>query len=449
MGLAAAWLTSLAGLSLALGAFLAGLVISESEYGAQALGEILPFKELFLSFFFVSVGMLLDLSFVTASFGTVLAATLLVLVLKAGLVALAIRLLGFSLRIAVLAGLALSQVGEFSFILSRTGLQVGLLGGAQEQLFLAVSVLTMAFTPFIIAASPALADALVRLPLPPFLLHGSLGREDAKEVSGDLREALSDHLVIVGYGVNGRNLARAARVAGIPYAIVDTNPDQVKREREAGQPVIFGDATHPAVLEKVGVERARVLVSAIADPGASRRIAEVAKRLNPAIHVLVRSRYVEEVEPLYEAGADDVIPEEFETSIELLVRVLRRYLIPQLEIQEFVGEIRAGSYEVFRDPSPASAPRIAGLDVHIPDSEVATVRVGEESFLVGRTLQQVGLRAEYGVTLLAVQREGETVPNPDAGFPFMPGDILIVFGSQSALADAGALARGTDPWQKP
>jgi CPA2 family monovalent cation:H+ antiporter-2 len=192
-----------------------------------------------------------------------------------------------------------------------------------------------------------------------------------------------------------------------------------------------------------------VLVSAIADPGASRRIAEVAKRLNPAIHVLVRSRYVEEVEPLYKAGADDVIPEEFETSIELLVRVLRRYLIPQLEIQEFVGEIRAGSYEVFRDPSPASAPKIAGLEVQIPDSEVATVRVGQESFLVGRTLQEVGLRAEYGVTLLAVQRRGDTVPNPGAGFSFKPGDILIIFGSQSALADAGALARGTDPWQEP
>jgi len=281
------------------------------------------------------------------------------------------------------------------------------------------------------------------------MTQGDQGAQCRKEAVGEdgVPEALSDHVVIVGYGVNGRNLARAAQVAGIPYAVVDTNPDRVRKERAEGQPIFFGDATHPAVLEQAGVERARVLVSAISDPGGSRRIAQAAKRLNPALHVLVRSRFVEEVGPLYRAGADDVIPEEFETSVEILVRVLRRYLIPQLEIQEFVGEIRAGSYEMFRDLSPGSGTDIQGMDLRFPDSEVATVRVGEESYLVGRTLEEVGLRAEYGVTLLAVQRDGETVPNPGAGFRFRAKDTLIVFGTQRDVADAGALARGTDPWE--
>jgi CPA2 family monovalent cation:H+ antiporter-2 len=445
MGLAAAWLTSLAGLSLALGAFLAGLVISESEYGAQALGEILPFKDLFLSFFFVSVGMLLDVSFIIREAGSVLLSTAGVLFLKAVLATLTVRLLGFSLRTAILAGLTLSQVGEFAFILSRTGIEAGLLPGDQEQLFLADSVLTMALAPFVIAAAPFLADWVQKAPLPAFVTGVPAGQLDGAP-EGE-RPDLSDHVIIVGYGINGRNLARAARVAGIPYVIVETNPERVRREQKGGEPILYGDAAHPAVLEHAGVERARVLVSAISDPGGTRRITETAKRMNPALYLLARTRYVQEMEPLYRAGADDVIPEEFETSVEILVRVLKRYLIPQLEIQEFVAEIRAGGYEMFREMRTPEGPSVGELGFRLPDSEVATVRVGPESFLVGRTLEEVGLRAEYGVTLLAVQREGETHPNPGASFGFEPGDLLVVFGSPQAVADAAALARGADPWE--
>jgi CPA2 family monovalent cation:H+ antiporter-2 len=443
MGLTAAWLTSMAGLSLALGAFLAGLIISESDYGAQALGEILPFKELFLSFFFVSVGMLLDLSFVARELLTVGGATLLVLFIKAALAATAVRILGFSLRTALLSGLALSQLGEFSFILSRSGIEAGLLSGDQEQLFLAVSVLTMAVTPFMIAASPGLVDGILRLPLPKALVGTALtpGGDE-----GEVDMESSDHLVIVGYGINGRNLARAASVAGIPFVVVETNPDTVRRERKIGIPIQYGDASHPSVLEHAGVERARVLVTAISDPGSTRRITENAKRMNPALHVLARTRSIQEVDPLFRAGADEVIPEEFETSVEILVRVLKRYLIPQLEIQEFVGELRAGGYEMFRDSAEGSVSPPGDLGFHLPDSEVATVRVGPESFLVDRSLSTIGLRAEYGVTLLAVQRDSETEPNPPATFVFRPGDLLIVFGTPQAVADAGALARGTDPW---
>jgi CPA2 family monovalent cation:H+ antiporter-2 len=447
MGLASAWLTSLAGLSLALGAFLAGLIISESEYSTQALGEVLPFKQVFLSFFFVSVGMLLDLDFVVSSFVQVSLATLLVISLKSGVAALAIRLLGFSLRTAILGGLSLGQVGEFSFILSRTGIQYGLLPGEHEQLFLAVSVLTMAATPFLIAGAPLLANRILSLPIPAWLARKAGPGDVEAELAVD--QPLSDHVIIVGYGVNGRNLSRAAQVAGIPYLVLETNPDIVRRERRDGEPLAYGDATHPAILEHAGVERARILVLAISDPGASRTITQAAKRINPGIFVLARTRYVEEVEPLYRVGADDVIPEEFETSVEILVRVLRRYLVPQVEIEEFVGDVRSRGYEMFRGIAPDSGVDPQELDMHIPDSEVATVQVGGESYLVGRTLQEVGLRAEYGVTLLLVRRAGEALPNPGAGLRFAVGDQLIVFGSPRAVADAAALARGTDTWQAP
>ena len=388
---------------------------------------------------------LLDLSYVAREVLAVTSAAVLILGLKAGMAGLAVRLLGFPLRTAIIAGLALSQVGEFSFILSRTGIQYGLLPGDQEQLFLSVSVLTMAVTPFLIAAGPSLAEAVLRLPLPSFLVGTGLKRQDGG--GGDVPGALSDHLVIVGYGVNGRNLAGAARVAGIPYVIIETNPDTVRRERNGGEPIMYGDAAHPAVLEHAGVELARVLVTAISDPGSTRRITEVAKRMNPALFLLARTRYVEEMEPLYRAGADDVIPEEFETSVEILVRVLRRYLIPQIEIEGFVGGIRAGGYEMFRGFARAGGTSPEDLGFHLPDSEVGTVRVGESSYLVGRTLAEVALRAEYGITLLAVRRDGEDMPNPGGSFRFATGDLLIVFGGPREVVDAAALARGGDTWE--
>lgn len=446
LGLAAAWLTSAAGLSLALGAFLAGLVISESEYGAQALAEILPFKDLFLSFFFVSVGMLLDVAFVAREGVEVFLSAVGLMVLKAAVAASAVGLLGYSLRTAVLAGVALSNVGEFAFILSRVGIQAGLLNGDQEQFFLANSVLTMALAPFAFAFAPHVADVLQPLRLPLRLWRGEPSGEEPEE-EGARPAPLEDHLIIVGFGVNGSNLARAARVAGIPYLVVETNPERVRRERERGEPILFGDATHPAVLERAGVEKARVLVSAISDPGGTRRVVQAAKRMNPALYVVARTRYVQEVEPLFRAGADEVIPEEFETSVEILVRVLRRYLIPQLEIEEFVAEIRARGYEMFRGMAPRQGVSLEGSGVAFPDSEVATVQVGPLSYLVGRSLGEVGLRAEYGVTLLAVQRKGETLTNPGADFVFREGDRLVVFGSPQAVADAAALARGADTWE--
>jgi CPA2 family monovalent cation:H+ antiporter-2 len=238
-------------------------------------------------------------------------------------------------------------------------------------------------------------------------------------------------------------------VAGIPYLVLETNPDIVKRERRKGEVITYGDATHPSLLEHAGVEEARILVLAIADPGATRIIIQTAKRINPGLHILARTRYAEEVEPLYGVGADDVIPEEFETSVEILVRVLRRYLIPQVEIEEFVGDVRSGGYEMFREMAMDPGVNPQELGRHLPDSEVAVAQVGGESYLVGRTLQEVALRAEYGVTLLAVRRAGEALPNPGAGFRLEAGDQLIVFGSPRQVADAAALARGADTWEGP
>jgi CPA2 family monovalent cation:H+ antiporter-2 len=341
--LAIVWLTASAGLSLALGAFLAGLIISESEYSHQALGNIIPFRDVFTSFFFVSIGMLLNLTFLFQQPGLVVLIAVGVMIFKAFIAGFTTLLLGFPLRTAVFVGFALSQVGEFSFILSKTGIDYGLLSGKSYQLFLTVSVLTMAATPFVMSLSPRLANFLLRLPLPMRLKTGWLVKAGMDEAKG---EHLSGHLIIVGFGVNGRNVARAARAAGIPYVIIEMNPETVRKEKSRNEPIYYGDAIHEAVMKQAKIETARVLVVAISDAAATRQITYLARRLNRSIHIIARTRFVSEMAPLHELGADEVIPEEFETSIEIFTRALKKYLVSQKDIETLIAEMRAGDYKL-------------------------------------------------------------------------------------------------------
>ncbi|NOR09912.1 MAG: potassium transporter KefB, partial [Desulfovibrionaceae bacterium] len=391
--LAVAWITSSMGLSLALGAFLAGLIISESEYSHQALGNIIPFRDVFTSFFFVSIGMLLDVGFLFQRPGFIVLIALCVLVLKAIIAGSVTILLGFPLRTGILVGLALSQVGEFSFILSRTGIEYDLLAGNIYQVFLAVSVLSMAATPFIITLAPRLADIILRLPVPKKLISGFYPVAEMKV------EGKKDHLVIIGFGVNGRNVARAAKVASIPYVIIEMNPETVRSEQAQGEPIYYGDATHEAVLQHANIKDARIVVAAINDPTATRRITEIVRRLNFKVHLIVRTRYLQEMKPLYELGADEVIPEEFETSVEIFTRVLAKYLIPRDEIERFVAEVRSHGYEMFRSLSKASA-SISDLKLQLHDVDISTFRIAQGSPLIGKTLAQMELRRRYGVSVV-------------------------------------------------
>jgi len=435
---AVAWLTSSIGLSLALGAFLAGLIISESEYSHQALSNILPFRDVFLSFFFISIGMLLDIDFLFKHLFLITLLALGVLTLKTVTAAFASSLLGFPLRTTILVGLILSQVGEFSFILSRTGVEYELLDGNAYQTFLSVSVLTMAATPFIIALSPRIADFASRLPLPERLKTGLYPMSGLSTTGG--KESLKDHLIIVGFGVNGRNVALAARVAGIPYVVLEMNPETVRDEQVKGEPIYYGDAVQEAVLEHVGIGDARVMVIAISDPAATRRVTAIAQRLNPKLHVIARTRFLQEMKPLYELGASEVIPEEFETSVEIFTRVLTKYLVPREQIERFIAEIRADGYEMFRSLCRSSL-SLSDLTLNIPDVEICTLRVDEKSPMVGKSLAQVGLRNKYGVTLLAIRRDSQVLPNPAGDMELSANDIIIVLGSPEKIADVTGLFR--------
>src|SRR3989475_7427409 len=315
-----AWLSSLAGLSLALGAFIAGLIISESEYSHQAMAEILPFRDSFNSLFFISIGMLLDLRILLAHPVLVMGLVVALVAGKMVTTAGAAVATGYSWRAAVLTGIALAQVGEFSFILAKVGKSVGLLPGESFQVFLTVSVLTLLLTPFLLQASPRLArraEALQRL--------RHLLPERQTDPHGVLPRHLRDHTIIAGYGVNGRNLAQVLRETEIPFVVVDVDGEAVRQEQKNGIPIVFGDITHPQVLRRLGIQDARALVLAISDPIATRRAVTVARQLSPAIHIVARTRYLREIEDLRGTGADQVVPEEFETSIEIFSLVLQHY----------------------------------------------------------------------------------------------------------------------------
>jgi CPA2 family monovalent cation:H+ antiporter-2 len=433
-----AWLTSLAGLSLGLGAFLAGLVISESEYGTAALGNMTPFRDIFMSFFFVSIGMLLDARVVMAHPGVLGLLTFGILFLKFGLVLLIAILLGVSLRSALLTAFALAQVGEFSFVLSKFGLEHDFLVGQRYQFFLAVAVITMALTPFLISFSPRLAEIILRLPFPDKVKRGMapMANDDKKPAA----EQFNNHIIIIGYGLNGRNLTKAAISANIPYVIIETNPETVRKEKKEGKNIVYGDATHVPVLEHAGIKDARVAVIAISDYVASRQITRQIKELNPYLHLIVRTRFVSEIDPLHELGADEVIPEEYETAVEIFIRVLHHYLVPQQDIDRFMTEVRADGYQMLR-AQPRSLVSICDVSGCLTDSEMKVIQLEEDSPFADRTIAEIGMRKNYGVTILAVRRQDTMEPNPAADTKLQAGDVLILFGTSENMNKCMELCR--------
>ena len=338
--LGTAAITAQVGLSLALGAFLAGLLLSESEYGHQAFTEVLPFRDTLASLFFVSVGMLLDVRFL-AEHASLVAVTVLAIVLgKTAMTVIPALLAGYPPRTSLLAGAALAQVGEFSFVLGSRGAEAGLLDRDDYQTFLAAAVLTMAATPLLAAALPGWLDRLSRSRLCGWWLA------DRTPPAG--RQELSDHVIIAGFGLNGRNLAAALAEFGVPHVVLELNPETVRRERALGLDIHYGDCTRAAVLEHVGIARARAYVLAISDAASTRRSVQIARELAPGVRIIVRTEYVLEVEELRHLGANEVIPAEFETALALFDRVLSIYDVPEATIDDRADRMRLENYGFLR-----------------------------------------------------------------------------------------------------
>ncbi|GMT41692.1 MAG: sodium/hydrogen exchanger family/TrkA domain protein [bacterium] len=427
--LGTAYVTFAAGLSLALGAFLAGMMISDSEYSHQVVSEILPFRDALNSLFFVSIGMLLDLSYVVENPGVVIAVTLGIFFIKFPLAALPSIILRYPLRFAVITGISLAQIGEFSFVLAWFGMSVGIDMGGFYQPFITAAIMTMAMTPFMMEGGRVLCDTL----LEKVLDRG--GRKRPSEKGEDEYNLIRDHVIIVGFGLNGKNLARVLRDTGVPYNILELNPATVRRYSRLGEQIHYGDATRDHVLKHVGVESARLFVLAISDPTMERRIVQTARRLNSRLHIIARTRFVSEIEPLKNLGADEVIPEEFETSIEIFAHVLRVYDVPRNIVLEQIDDIRSSEYGMLRSlPEERILPSQDFPFSEKLEWQMMQIPPGAES--VGGKLADLNIRAVTGATVLAVQREDEFSQNPASDFIFRVGDMVYLVGKDEQVRDA-------------
>src|SRR2546422_2404365 len=376
------------------------------------MAELLPFRDVFISLFFVAVGMLVQLEFLREHPVLALVGVAVIMGGKALLAAVGPAVMGFSGRVALLAGLAVSQIGEFSFVLAREGRGTGLLSEGLYQTFLAVAVLTMLVTPFLLQGGPALLEGLERLVPLDRLLPGL--RPGAIAVA---EQPLTDHVIVAGYGLNGRNLTAALRSIRAPYLIVELNAQTVQQARARGEPAFYGDATREEILRALGAERARMLVVAISDPAATRRMVRVGRSLNAGIHIIARTRYVTEIPELSRLGADVVIPEEFETSIEIFARVLAHYNVPRSDIDRLVDQIRSSHYEALRGGDGAGRMTL-GAVTGIPQMAVARLRLAAGPPLGRKTPAGPRLTTPNRAFGVAIGRGAGRDPEP--GAPLFP-----------------------------
>lgn len=427
-----AWLTSSLGLSLTIGAFLAGLIISESEYSNEAISHIFPFQALFISFFFVSVGMLLNINFVVTHFFPVLGMVVVGFFIKfltGGITTIA---LGLPMRTAVLVGIALSQIGEFSFVLAKTGLPYGLGTNDTYQMFLSIALMTMAISPVLINLSPRIASWIALLPMPDKLKMGLRGQME------ESKNPLENHIIIVGFGVSGKNLARSSKLAGIPYTILEMNPDTVREQKKQGEPIQFGDASHLSILEHVNLHQAKALAVLINDPIAARSIVKIARDANPTLYIIVRARYVQEMPLMQKLGADEVIPDEFGTSVEVFSRVMRQYHVPDDEINQFIAEIRADGYEMLRNNQYVPT-KLSEIKLNLSNVEIGSFRLHAGSPLVGKLLSESNLRNIYGMSVLLIRRDAKVFTNPAPDTELKANDVVVVVGDKVPLKQAEEL----------
>jgi CPA2 family monovalent cation:H+ antiporter-2 len=419
-----AWLTSEAGLSFTLGAFIGGLIIGESDYNIDALGHIIPFRDVFAAIFFLSIGMLLNTGTVLDNFGYVALIILLIFCVKILTGAFSAAVLGMQTRVCVFCGLALAQIGEFSFVLAKSGLDAGVIQTAAYQLFLAGAIVTMAFAPFAMRASPQVVDLLYRL-FPARMTRGKTGSPE--EIAPE--EGLSNHIVIAGYGITGKSVARAATLAGIPYMVIELNPEIIRQERSQYRPnFIFGDAVQEEVLEHAGIRQARTLVVAVSEEEAIPRIIHAARQLSPGVHILARTRHVRNAQNLLDLGADEVISEEFESALEIFTRALKHYEIPDEEVARIIERTkRLGTALFTRCTDPNQHQKIQNFETLFKATHIHTVRVEAGSLAEGKTIAELDLKDRYGIREFGFRRGSMRFTRPEPALRLEEGDTLVFF----------------------
>lgn len=408
--------TSSMGISPELGAFIAGLVISNTEYSHQTLGYIQPFQDVFMSIFLISIGLMINVEYFIYNIVLIIGLAIVVLLIKFLATFITGRILKLPVRTIVSISILLSQIGEFSFVLAGEGIKYGLLTSQMFTMFLAVSIITMSATPFLQKTTPKIVELFKRVPR--FQVDKELTTIEHEE---HYDEELEDHVVIVGFGVNGKNMARACDHYSIPYIVVDMNPVIVEKEKSLGIPIIYGNASNESVLKELKITSAKCIVIATNTYDSTYKTVDAARRLNPEVHIIVRTRYVKNVDELYELGADEVIPEEFETSIVMFSRVMDYYNKNVDEIIDTIDTLRSDHYNTFRCVSPEEI--TATLSERITDLNVDSIYVTEN-----KQLDEYNF-TDYDLTVTSIIRDNKTLVGFSPNFPLEIDDLILFTGN--------------------
>jgi monovalent cation:H+ antiporter-2, CPA2 family len=419
-----AYLTELAGVSLALGAFITGLILSESEFNRQVFADAIPLRDVFNSVFFVSIGLMLDFGVVGAQgklFALIVAG---IIVIKCSIILITIVALRYPFSTGLRAGLPLAQIGEFSFVLAMVGLDQGIIDSDVYNGFLAASIFTLVLAPVLFQIVPAAVDRFT-----------DIMKDTGAVAGGPIDTSIRHHVVIAGYGLNGQNLARVLRETGIPYVIIEMNPETVGILMKKEELVVFGDVAKPEILEQASIRTAQCIVFALADYKAAKLGLILAKKLNPGIFSVVRLRELDDIDEFAALGADEIIPEEFETSLQILSKVLETYHIPLNIIMKQVAIIRNESYGLLRKEAAPSR-QFSRLNEILAAGLTETYYVVESNPHVGETISDLNIRARTGATIIAIVRGGRALPNPSPHQKLAAHDTLVLVGDHTSVDKA-------------
>jgi K+:H+ antiporter len=427
IGLGVGYATYLFGLSFAFGAFVAGLVLSQSDYSHQALADVEPLRDVFAMLFFVSVGMLLDPAFLIQNAGTVALVVALVFAVKGLVFAGVVRAFGYGNIIPFAVGLGLFQVGEFSFVIARVGVEEGAISQSNYSIVLSTAVITMSLTPFAMRLAP--------------FLYGRWRERFPKEAMSTFNlpeRGLGDHVVIAGYGRVGSFVARLLARLDQPFVVVDPNPARADEARDSSYPVVYGDAGAEPVLEAAGVRRARLVIVTVPDPVGARLVVERVRSINPNVHVVARTTTVEQLEELGRLGVYEAVHPESEAGLELGRQALSHLDVPAGDIQRFADEVRRELYApITRQGTEGDL--LAQLERASRQIETEWVRLPENSPLEGRTIGDLGVRTQTGASIVAIVRDDLVLAGPGPDARFEPGDLVGVLGTRDQRAAFVAL----------
>ena len=432
-----ALLTEYLGLSIEMGAFIAGLMISEVEYADQTLTYVEPIRDIFASLFFAAIGMLIDPGFIWSNLELILGLVALVFVGKFLIVTPLVRAFRYSLKTALIAGLGLAQIGEFSFVLASRGQSLGLVSRRVYLLLLGTTAVTLVFTPFVLRLVPRLLSWAETVPWLKRLLDGA---DEAMDASEEL--PIQNHIVVCGYGRVGKIIVQMLRDHQQPMIVIDQSESVIQGLREANIPYVYGNAASLRVLETAGVGRAKGIAIALPDPMSTRLCLKRALEISPDLDAVVRATQEKDIDLLYQLGAREVVQPEFEASLELSAHLLSGIGIPLPIIQREIQQVRNShylellperpSYEISRD-----------LQVAARDMNSRWYMLPEGSPLVGMTIEETDMRRLTGVSLMAIRRaDGEEVDYPDSQTLLEEGDRLLVVGEAGELVAFSELAKG-------